>query len=450
MKTKIKILQIANTLGAGGTERNLQNIASTINKEKFEVYNIGFFDNKDRGEILKDNNLNSLTCHGDINKLEYYIQEYSIDILLIHRAGNYNKNDSEIINLAKKLKMKLIAEINVFGLYDESTYKDIHLHFHVSKTSLLKYINNKQSWNEKDRKINYVIYNGLDLENIDKALTKIDISNLKKRYGIENDDFVISRIARPDMYKWTDLTTIVLLLLHRNNKKIKFVFRSIPNEREKIIKRILKNNFVNLPITLDEKEILATYKIANLTLNFSKIGESFGYSIAESMYLGIPVISNITANKDNAQIELIDNDKNGFIVNGGPIYITKIINNIIALEKKYKDELSKEAHKKIESNYNVKKSTKSLETYLLLYLNISNIEKFYYKAKNSPFIYPSIKEINTYKTIYAIRLQNYQKIHLNIYAGFLDLLLFYMIKFIDRVRDAVNLLKSKIFIYKHC
>ena len=75
MGKKIKLLQVANSLGIGGTERNFQNITSSINKEKFEIYNVGFFDNKNRGKIIKKNKLNSLTCDGNIKKFEHYLKK---------------------------------------------------------------------------------------------------------------------------------------------------------------------------------------------------------------------------------------------------------------------------------------------------------------------------------------------------------------------------------------
>jgi glycosyltransferase involved in cell wall biosynthesis len=444
MGKKIKLLQVANSLGIGGTERNFQNIASSINKEKFEIYNVGFFDNKNRGKIIKKNKLNSLTCDGNIKKFEHYLKKYSIDVLLIHRAGNYNNNEFKIIKCAKKLKIKLIAEINVFGLYDKSTYNDINLHFHVSNTSILKYMINKKTWDKKDSQINFVIYNGLDLKNIDKNLTKINIEKFKSRYGIKNDDFVISRTARPSMSKWTDLTTIVALLLHNNNKNIIFIFRSIPKEREKIFKKILKNNFINLPVTLDEKDILSIYKISDITFNFSKIGESFGYSIAESMYCATPVISNLTKNKDNAQIELIDNDRNGLIIKGGPIYITKIIKNLTSSKKRMSlESLGENAIIKIKSNYDMERSTRSLETYLLLYLKNSNINNFYSEVRKSTYIHPSLKEMYDYQKSYNRRLLDYQKTYLNMYEKFLDILLILIIKFIDRYEDIFIRLKSK-------
>ena len=162
------------------------------------------------------------------------------------------------------------------------------------------------------------------------------------------------------------------------------------------------------------------------------------------MYCKTPVVSNITPNKDNAQVELIDNDKNGFIVKGGPISILKTVNYIINLEKQKKLEYVREKAKfKIKSNFSIKKSTQSLETYLSLYLNNSDINDFYFKVKKSLVIYPSIKEIDSYKNMYAIRMQNYQKINLNFIEKLLDIALLFMISIVDKFEDFILIIHKQ-------
>ncbi len=57
-------------------------------------------------------------------------------------------------------------------------------------------------------------------------------------------------------------------------------------------------------------------------IHSSGIGESFGLSLAEAMYWGLPVIVDSTPGMDNAQIEVIDNGKNGIVVNSSRGFVT--------------------------------------------------------------------------------------------------------------------------------
>ena len=94
----------------------------------------------------------------------------------------------------------------------------------------------------------------------------------------------------------------------------------------------------------------------------------------------------------------------------------------------------------------MERSTRSLETYLLLYLKNSNINNFYSEVRKSTYIHPSLKEMYDYQKSYNRRLLGYQKTYLNMYEKFLDILLILIIKFIDRYEDIFIRLKSKVIL----
>ena len=77
----------------------------------------------------------------------------------------------------------------------------------------------------------------------------------------------------------------------------------------RIIKEIIR---IKIPNSID---ILA---------HSSLIGESFGCTIAEAMSQGKPVIVNSTPYFDNAQIELVDHNKNGYIANNPEAYANAV------------------------------------------------------------------------------------------------------------------------------
>ena len=66
----------------------------------------------------------------------------------------------------------------------------------------------------------------------------------------------------------------------------------------------IQPRIVRVPRLQGAEQLSAFYSACDLTMNFSPIGESFGYVVAESMSCGTPVVAQSKPRNDNAQIEL--------------------------------------------------------------------------------------------------------------------------------------------------
>jgi hypothetical protein len=66
----------------------------------------------------------------------------------------------------------------------------------------------------------------------------------------------------------------------------------------------LQNRIITIPILKGSEELSAFYSACDATLNFSPIGESFGFVVAEAMSCGTPCIALSKPRNDNAQIEI--------------------------------------------------------------------------------------------------------------------------------------------------
>jgi hypothetical protein len=67
------------------------------------------------------------------------------------------------------------------------------------------------------------------------------------------------------------------------------------------------------PATNDFSRLRDLYAAADVMIHASAFGESFGYTIAEAMQAGLPVIVRSTPWGDNAQVELVENGVTGFV-----------------------------------------------------------------------------------------------------------------------------------------
>jgi glycosyltransferase involved in cell wall biosynthesis len=81
---------------------------------------------------------------------------------------------------------------------------------------------------------------------------------------------------------------------------------------EKIAKYHLGKNVIDIGVA-DEKALHKIYYSIDMLTHCSRIGESFGRTIAEAMAARKPVVVNSSPWMDNAQIELVDNWVTGFV-----------------------------------------------------------------------------------------------------------------------------------------
>ena len=76
----------------------------------------------------------------------------------------------------------------------------------------------------------------------------------------------------------------------------------------------LKKRIIRIPALKGPNELSAFYTACDATMNFSPIGESFGYVVAEAMSCGTPCIALSKPRNDNAQIEIASLQFGGYPV----------------------------------------------------------------------------------------------------------------------------------------
>ena len=182
---------------------------------------------------------------------------------------------------------------------------------------------------------------------------------------------------------------------------IKYVIVGSPQSKKN---EILNN--INFLDKLSENEVIQFYNLIEVLAHSSKIGESFGYTIAESMAAGKPVVVNSTPLVDNAQIELVDNGITGFVANTPKDYANALI--FLLKNKDKSKEMGQAGYEKVKKCYDARKLTKILEK---LYIDIlkekqfeieSSIVKRYEKIE----YFPSKDEIDNFEREYEKRLEN--------------------------------------------
>ncbi len=403
--SKIKILEIVSNLGYGGTQRTVINFSRYINRDFFDVFVIGY----DKGGAREADlvNIPYLVANNNVEKIIDFIRINKIRILHFHRSGHYIEIEFKIINEVKKnFPEILIFETNIFGKFDAKCFPLIDCSLQISKMMMNERYIKKVGYFDYNRM--KVLYNPVDYKSFTEIeITKEELENYKKGLGIKKGDFVIGKMGGPYIAKWSDLLVEMMPHLVPLISNIKFVIQAAPSSRKK---RILRSKFAKRYILLDEtsneKEVAMFYKAIDVYVHASKIGESFGMTLAEAGLFKKPVVVNSTPNRDNNQVELVDHMKTGIIANNPQTFARAIYYLYINSVKRF--EMGENASKKILSNYDPIKICNQFEKICIDFLKKDGVNvnptalDFYSKIDYTP----SENDIKKFKYEYIKILRN--------------------------------------------
>ena len=367
---KIRILEAVNQLGLGGTEYALQLYSKFLNKDIFEVTVVGLLNGGERVELIQNEGIEVILLEGDFNKLIPLLQ--NTDVVHWHGSGNCS-GDADFFEILKLYKPPLVIQTNVFGAFDNSPYYDlIDYDLYISKMILIRRMsqdkNLKNQFTDKRKVLPYPVDTDL-IHSLKPSEEQIDEFRRENRL---DSYFVAGRIGRPDNNKFDLITLDAFSEFAKKVANTKFLLVGATAEMKAHADNLgITSKLLIIENTNDLKKLLLYYKAMDVFIAASNIGESFGMVIAEAMTLGTPVVTITTEDRDNAQIELVDNQVSGLV--------TKRNKKDIAAAVKYlysnhsaRDRISASSKVKIETHYKAQTVVKNLEHLILKHLNRSS------------------------------------------------------------------------------
>ena len=271
---------------------------------------------------------------GDLDAVVASIRSRGIEV--VHSHG-FQRGGPRADALMQKLKAAglRLAATEPFCVRNPAVEPLIDHLFLVSQTCLLKFM--MQQGNRIDRPERYgVAYNPLDAEDLGaRILTPSERGAQRRAWGLAADDFVVGRLARASLWKWDPAIVEVTIRLARAIPNLKAVIRACPDPiRRRLETGPFRDRFVVLPETADEDAVSRTLQVMDVMLHTSRIGETFGVSLAEGMFYGLPILTSSTDfrrrmlfERDNAQTEIVVDGRNGFVENG----VTALAARLLAL-----------------------------------------------------------------------------------------------------------------------
>lgn len=222
----------------------------------------------------------------------------------IHRGGGASQRENNILWQLKKYCRARIIETNVFGIADLTIPDPIDVHAHISRWDLWRW----RRWLYPVHRTGIYLPYCVDTESF-----KPTLSDFRNKYKIPSDAIVIGRLGKTD---WTTLSNAVVPAMEKS-KNIFFVTVNDYSDNIDITNdwpSSIKERIIRIPTLKGPNELSAFYTACDATMNFSPIGESFGYVVAEAMSCGTPCIAHSKPKNDNAQIEIASLNFGGYPV----------------------------------------------------------------------------------------------------------------------------------------
>ena len=311
---RIRVLHLACELGLGGTERALQHLVEGLDRSCFDVRAAGFAGLGARAELLAARGVPVVDCGGDPERLVGYLRDERVAVAHVHLPGRDGELPAAILGALGRAAPPVVVETNVFGIWHERASPDfLALRLMPSKTALIRF-GSRAPAAPGFLQRHQVLYYPLDVPRLERLRDELQPARdaIRARLGLAPGDFVVGRVGRPDDAKWSPLLTQAFARLVRRRPEARLLLRAAsPRARAEIAAAGWADRCLLLEPSADERVLAETYVALDVLAATSRIGESFGYAIAEGMCFRRPVVANETPRKDNAQVELIDAGRTG-------------------------------------------------------------------------------------------------------------------------------------------
>lgn len=332
-----------------------------------------------------------------------FLRGHKPDIVHIYRPGG---EEPFAIEAAKKAGVGAIVETNIFGNLDTSeSGKALGQSFQISKMCAHRYAKwaglSAEEFFEKGK----VVYCPMDVENFE-PIPRAEILKFRRGFGIPDDSPAIGRISRKDKFKWGDMGINALKRLVREFPGIRYLSNGTPDEVRKALESDpISKNIVFLD-ELKREQVPLFYQSLDVFAYDSMIGESFGYVIAEAMASRLPVVTNCTPLRDNAQVELVDHGVTGLVANT-PLNFARAVSTLLK-DKALARRMGSAGHDKVKKEFDRKRSVLTLEKAYVetLMKKEGRLDRSVADKYGRVRYFPSKKDIVDFDSEYARRLRS--------------------------------------------
>lgn len=298
--------------GIGGTAKAAVLWAVELARRGHRVLYLGTPSPRDLA--LAQGNVPRLDLPADAAAFAEFLKAERVDLIHQHVPGwAMHMPTYETLRILDNERPRLI-ETNVFGqLKDPAGDAWVDFRCYISRASAV------QAFDRILRPMNpatlaketVVTYPLAPLDPATQARTRR--MEIREELGVGADELLILRFGRAGL-KWSKDEVEIFQQARQRNRRLRML---LMEPREDIWREVEAGQWgegiLLSRMVSDFDRLAAIYSAGDLMLHMSSIGESFGYTVAEAMQHGLPVITPSTPWCDNAQVELVENGVTGMV-----------------------------------------------------------------------------------------------------------------------------------------
>jgi glycosyltransferase involved in cell wall biosynthesis len=312
---RLRVIELSAGWSLGGTDQAIEIRAASLAPEHFDVEAVGLWGGQ-RFERLKQHGTRGRELGGKLSELGRVLSESRPHVLHYTRADRNCEYSAAVQRAAAAAAVPVLVETNVFGRpagFAEPRTPDRTCH--MSLASMLRCARQLgTSMEELYQRGHRAVYLPVPTPAGYGAPPSVPRAEARQRLGVLPHELVACRITRPDLRKWSVRLELALPRLFQAVPELRFVFMAAPAEKIGWLRRRFGHRVICVEPQTDLAELASVYAASDLMIHSSGIGESFGLSMAEGMFHGLPVIVDSTPDMDNAQVEVVEHEQSGLVV----------------------------------------------------------------------------------------------------------------------------------------
>ncbi len=313
MKPKLSVAVWAGN-SIGGSEKAAVIYAVELARRGHRVVFLGPVGPRDAA--LAQGNVTRKNPPADAAGLAEFFKKERFDLVHQHVPGYAQTNQIyDAFRLLAGQRPRLI-ETNVFGLLeDPEGDKWVDFRCFIARASAVQaFQRSGRTLNDKAlAKCTVVFYPLIPLDAATRARTRR--AAIRQELGIQANEIFILRFGREGK-KWNKDEVAVFRQARRRNPLLRML---LMEPRKDIWSEVEAGKWgegiLLRPALSDFDRLAAIYSAGDLMLHMSDFGESYGYTIAEAMQHGLPLVTRSTPFCDNTQVELVEHGTTGYVCN---------------------------------------------------------------------------------------------------------------------------------------
>ena len=366
-----RIVHIITGLNIGGAETMLCKLLSEMGDKKFSQVVISLMEGGTLKEKIESLNIPvhslgmkqgipSLRAVWDLKKLVFKLQPDLLQGWMYH--GNIAASLARFLYGKDKVKLLWNIRASMSSFEKRLTYAVINLGARLSR-KVDRVIYNSFTSEREHRILNYdtsnsiVISNGFETETFKPD--SMARSNIRKELGLQDDTFLVGRIARYHPVKGhvTFLKAAAKILKKKPDIFFLLAGRGINSYNQELQKIIDENDLKERVLLLDERKDIPRLTAAlDIAVSSSAGTESFSNVLGEAMSCGVPCV--VTDIGDSA---IIVGDTGRVVPPKDAYSLACAIESLINVGPEELNRLGKASRKKIINNYSLQTIAKQYE-----------------------------------------------------------------------------------------